>query len=225
MSGALALEFVVALSAFLVAVVFHEYAHGRVAYWLGDPTARDVRRLTLNPLAHVDLFGTVLLPLTLAFIGFITGTRVPIFGYAKPVPINPAYFRHPYQGMMLVALAGPATNILLAALGTGLWHSLPEIAPSDGVLRAALEVSATFLFYFVVINVVLAAFNLMPVPPLDGSRVLLYLLPPGGKHLLHMLEPFGFVLIFALLYMGALEKIIMPIVAWVQSFLLGGSAS
>jgi Zn-dependent protease len=207
------LEFVLALLAFFTAVVFHEYAHGRVAYWLGDPTARDARRLTLNPLAHIDLFGTVLLPLLLAALRFVMNVNVPILGYAKPVPINPIYFRHPYQGMMLVALAGPLTNLTLAGAGTGLWH----------VLGANLwDVLSLFLLYFVVINVVLAVFNLIPVPPLDGSRVLLYLLPDGGKRVLHMIEPFGFVVIFILLYAGLLERVIMPVVSWVELVLFGG---
>lgn len=214
------LEVLLALIAFFTAVVFHEYAHGRVASWLGDPTARDAGRLTLNPLAHIDTFGTILLPLLLALLRF-TGANVPILGYARPVPINPLYFRHPYQGMMLVALAGPLCNLILAGIGTGLWHALGEVIVPQGFVLArnlfgALKI---FLLWFVVVNVVLAVFNLIPVPPLDGSRVLLYLLPEGGKRALHMLEPFGFILIFALLYLGVLERVIMPIVKWVHSLL------
>ncbi|MDW8141479.1 MAG: site-2 protease family protein [Candidatus Bipolaricaulota bacterium] len=206
----------IALVAFLLAVVFHEYAHGRVAYWLGDPTARDAGRLTLNPFAHMDPVGTVLLPLALALVGFLTQNSVPIFGYAKPVPVNPLYFRHPYQGMMLVALAGPAMNLLFAALGVAVWYSLIPNFPS-------LSLFQMFLFLFITVNVVLAVFNLLPIPPLDGSRVLLYLLPPKGKYILHLLEPFGFVLIFALLYFfNMIEWGIMPLVDWMQSLLLQG---
>jgi Zn-dependent protease len=211
MSLAAMLELALALAAFLMAVVFHEYAHGRVASLLGDPTARDARRLTLNPLAHIDPFGTVLLPLGLAVVRFALGVAVPIVGYAKPVPVNPIYFRHPYQGMMLVALAGPMTNLLLAGVGTGLWYAL-----------GATELLSTFVLYFVVMNVLLAVFNLIPVPPLDGSRVLLYLLPEGGKRVLLLLEPFGFVIIFLLLYAGVLQYLLMPIVSWVETMLMGG---
>lgn len=203
-------EFALALVAFFTAVVFHEYAHGRVAYWLGDPTARDAGRLTLNPLAHMDPFGTVLLPLFLAVLRFVLKIDVPIVGYARPVPVNPRYFSHPYQGMMIVALAGPLINLALAAAGTALWYSLSGPSPFT-----------MFLAYFIVINVVLAVFNLIPVPPLDGSRVLLYVLPEGGKRLLHQLEPFGFVIIFLLLYAGLLERLIMPIVSWVERGLGG----
>ncbi|MCS7197308.1 MAG: site-2 protease family protein [Candidatus Bipolaricaulota bacterium] len=202
------LEFAMALGAFLIAVVFHEYAHGRVAYALGDPTARDAGRLTLNPLAHIDPIGTVILPLLLAVL------RLPIFGYAKPVPINPIYFRHPYQGMMLVALAGPAINLLWAGVGAGLWH-----------LMDLPVVLSAFVRYFVVINILLAVFNLIPVPPLDGSRVLLYLLPERGKRVLLLLEPFGFVIIFLLLYAGVFEHLLLPIVSWMQDLLLGGRFS
>lgn len=207
------IELVLALVAFFTAVVFHEYAHGRVAYLLGDPTARDARRLTLNPLAHIDPFGTVLLPLLLAVLRFAFQMGVPIVGYAKPVPVNPLYFRHPYQGMMLVALAGPAINLLLAGVGVGLWYSVGQSVP---------ELLAFLVFYFVVINIILAVFNLIPVPPLDGSRVLLYLLPEGGKRLFLMLEPFGFVIIFLLLYAGLLQHLLMPIVSWVEMILFGG---
>lgn len=212
MSFEMILELVLALIAFFTAVVFHEYAHGRVAYALGDPTARDARRLTLNPLAHIDPFGTVLLPLLLAALRFFN-MNVPILGYAKPVPVNPIYFRHPYQGMMLVALAGPMMNLLLAGVGVGVWHGLGAALP---------ELLAFFLFYFVAINIILAVFNLIPVPPLDGSRVLLYLLPEGGKRLFIQLEPFGFVIIFLLLYAGVLQHLLMPIVSWVEVILFGG---
>lgn len=216
MSFEVIVEFALALVAFFTAVVFHEYAHGRVAYALGDPTARDARRLTLNPLAHIDPFGTVLLPLLLAGLRFALNMGVPIVGYAKPVPVNPIYFRHPYQGMMLVALAGPLMNLLLAGVGVTVWYGLGASLP---------EILSFFIFYCVVINIILAVFNLIPVPPLDGSRVLLYLLPEGGKRILLQLEPFGFVIIFLLLSAGVLQHLLMPIISWVEGVLFGGRFS
>jgi len=219
------LQFVLALIAFFTAMTFHEYAHARVAYRLGDLTAKYAGRLTLNPLAHIDIMGTVILPVALAFL------NLPVIGWAKPVPINPFYFRRPYQGMMLVAIAGPITNIILAAIGTGLWRGLVAFYPSLGhatslsasVLANSLGAIAFLLGTFIVINVILAVFNLIPIPPLDGSRVLTYFLPDSGKELMHTIERLqvGFLLIVGLLWLGALDVIIGPIFFWAQKFLLG----
>lgn len=219
------LQFVLALIAFFTAMTFHEYAHARVAYRLGDLTAKSAGRLTLNPLAHIDIMGTVILPIALAFLG------LPVFGWAKPVPINPFYFRRPYQGMMFVAIAGPLTNIVLAAIGTALWRGLVAFYPSFGhttslgasVLANALGAIAFLLGTFIVINVILAVFNMIPIPPLDGSRVLTYFLPDSGKEFMHTIERLqvGFLLIVGLLWFGALDLIIGPIFFWTQKFLLG----
>lgn len=219
------LQFVLALIAFFTAMTFHEYAHARVAYRLGDLTAKYAGRLTLNPLAHIDIMGTVILPVALAFL------NLPVFGWAKPVPINPFYFKRPYQGMMFVALAGPLTNIVLAAIGTALWRGLVALYPSLGhpvslgasVLANALWAVAYLLGTFIVINVILAVFNMIPIPPLDGSRVLTYFLPDSGKEFMHTIERLqvGFLLIVGLLWLGALDVIIGPIFFWTQRFLLG----
>jgi len=221
MSLEMILHFILSLVAFFTAIVFHEYAHGWVAYKLGDPTARYSGRLTLNPLAHVDLIGTVILPIVLAIL------RLPVFGWAKPVPINPLYFRRPYQGMMFVALAGPLMNIILALAGTALWRLLgttlhPKLSDSlnGTIMGNGLQALFYLLGIFVIINVILALFNLIPVPPLDGSRVLTYFLPQGGRDFMQRLEPFGFLIIFGLLWLGALDKLIMPLVFWVQTALL-----
>ena len=219
------LQFLLALIAFFTAMTFHEYAHARVAYRLGDLTAKYAGRLTLNPLAHIDIMGTVILPIALAFL------NLPVFGWAKPVPINPFYFRRPYQGMMLVAIAGPVTNIILAAIGTALWRLLLALYPSFGpsvslgasVLMNSLGAFAYLLGTFIVINVILAVFNMIPIPPLDGSRVLTYFLPEGGKEFMHTIErlQLGFLFMVGLLWLGALDVIIGPIFFWTQKFLLG----
>jgi Zn-dependent protease len=194
----------------LAAVIFHEVAHGVVALRLGDDTARRMGRLTLNPLPHVDPIGTVALP---AFLLFLGG---PVFGYARPVPVNYANLRDPRSGMVLVALAGPLTNVVLAAISAvAFWQLFGWLAPVVGTpdppsaLAAAVGVPlAQMARYSVVINVVLAVFNLLPIPPLDGGRVLTGLLPRAQARLLAHLEPFGFLILLVLLSTRALGAII-----------------
>jgi Zn-dependent protease len=150
----------------VIAIVFHEVAHGWAARFLGDPTAKELRRLSFNPIRHVDPVGTVLLPLGLAVAG------APVFGWAKPVPVDASRLRNPRWGMVLVALAGPGMNFalaLLAAIGIGIVGSV-----ATGPVGAFI---ATNLFNFILVNVFLALFNLLPVPPLDGSHVLEGVLP------------------------------------------------
>ena len=157
---------------FIPAIVVHEVAHGYVAYRLGDPTAKSAGRLSLNPLKHVDPFGTVLMPLLLMLAGG------PVFGYAKPVPYNPRYFKDIRKGDMLVGLAGPAANLLMALLGAValfcLAHFVPGFIYESSVVVALLE---TFCYLFIMLNLYLMFFNLIPLPPLDGSSLLLFFLP------------------------------------------------
>jgi len=162
----------------LVAVVFHEVAHGWVAYRLGDSTAARLGRLTLNPFAHVDLFGTILLPLMLIV------THAPfVFGYAKPVPVNFLNLRNPKRDMIWVAAAGPAMNLALAFVCTVIWKSLAPMldARPDPAAGAAAGNYVTAIVLMaqsgILINVALAVFNMLPLPPLDGGRVLVGLLP------------------------------------------------
>lgn len=168
------------------AIVFHEVSHGYVAYLLGDPTAKDRGRLSLNPLKHVDPFGTVLLPLLMvAAVGFA-------FGYAKPVPVNPAFFKDRRKGMFLTGIAGPTTNLLLAIVG-GLTFRLIE--PMGAVLGSAAGWVALGALYFAYINLVLMFFNLIPLPPLDGSRVLPLFLSDRGLYHYHRFERYGFLIL------------------------------
>ena len=179
------------------AVVFHEVAHGYVSYRLGDPTAKMAGRLSLNPIKHVDPFGTVLLPLLLAFGGG------PIFGYAKPVPINPGYYRDYRRGMLLSGLAGPATNWVLALLSGLLLRLLlvaePVLNTGSDASVAGLTWGVTGLYYFAQINLVLMFFNLIPIPPLDGSRVLPLFLSDNALHSYRRFEQYGLLIFFALL--------------------------
>ena len=184
-----------ALLVLILSIVFHEIAHGYVAYRLGDPTAKASNRLSLNPLRHVDPFGSVLLPLILVM------TNSPVlFGWAKPVPVNPGYFRDVKKGMMLVGVAGPASNLVLASAAALVFRVLGP----DGLI-------GLFLVQVCIINVVLALFNLIPVPPLDGSRVVVGFLPEDMARNYLRLEPYGFLIIFGLLWVGALNYVLWPL--------------
>jgi Zn-dependent protease len=176
-----------------IGVVFHEYMHGRVADMLGDHTARNKGRLTLNPLKHIDPFGTILLPLALIVF------RAPfLFGYAKPVPVNSFFFKKPKRDMMLVALAGPATNFAIAFVVAmvGLIIRLLGVSP----FGSANEVFIA-LFLIAQINVVLAFFNMIPVPPLDGSHVVEFFLTPRAQRTYQSMAPYGFVVILLFLWL------------------------
>lgn len=198
------INLIVNLTALFFAVVIHEVAHGYAALLLGDPTAKRAHRLTLNPLAHIDPFGSIVLPLILVFTGS------PLLGWAKPVPFNPAYFRNPRQGIMIVGAAGPLINFLAALASAALFHLIGPFA----------QLLALFLFAFCATNLILGIFNLIPIPPLDGSRIALGLLPdelvPGYLRM----EPFGFILIFILLWAGVLNHIIVPIYKLLTHWLL-----
>lgn len=197
----------------LIAITFHEVSHGYVAYKLGDPTAKFVGRLTLNPLAHIDPFGTILLPLML--IVLTHGQFV--FGYAKPVPINPMNFKDPRRGMAISAAAGPITNILLATLSVVILKliifPLAAVFP-ESLGESVLRPLSMIFSASVVINIVLAVFNMIPVPPLDGGRVLVGLLPSRQAYSFSRIEPFGFIIVLVLIYSGVANYIILPVVTF-----------
>ena len=198
------LRVVLSFVAAIPAIVLHEVAHGFVAYRLGDPTARTMGRLTLNPLAHIDPIGTVLVPLILVVLGG------PVFGWAKPVPINPRYFRNPFQGMLYVAVAGPTTNVVLGMATILIGRLLLLFIPlggagSTGFLGSIVRTLFALLGIFVLINLFLAVLNMIPVPPLDGSRVLTYFLPPEGKRFMLSLERYGLLIFAALIFLGGLD--------------------
>ncbi|ADU51247.1 peptidase M50 [Thermaerobacter marianensis DSM 12885] len=194
------LGLLVAAPGLLLALVLHEYAHARVADRLGDPTPRAAGRLTLEPLAHLDPVGTLLL--------VVFG-----FGWAKPVPVNPWYFRNPLAGMALVAAAGPVTNLVLAFLTFVVW----DLWQPAGLVGLAVQ-------HVAVINVYLAVFNLMPIPPLDGSRVLRAFLGRSGGWL-DALEPYGGLLVMLLLITNVLDVVLFPAAAAVLEGLSGAAAA
>ena len=196
----------------LAAIVFHEVAHGWVAYRFGDPTAARMGRLTLNPISHIDLFGTIILPLLL-----IVARSPFLFGYAKPVPVNFYNLNHPKRDMIWVALAGPLTNILLA-LGSLLilkFLRALEFSPNSSYapyLLAVLTPVYLMAKNSVVINVVLAVFNAFPIPPLDGGRVLVGVLPEPQSSVLARVEPYGFLIILVLLMSHVMDAVMGPAV-------------
>jgi len=209
----------------LFAITLHEAAHGYVAYRLGDGTAKAMGRLTLNPIAHIDLLGTIILPFALYVL---TQGRL-VFGYAKPVPINPYNFRNPRKGMALSAAAGPATNFILATLSVLLISFV--LFPLAGffspeVRGAVFQPLLGMLRQSVYVNAVLAALNLFPVPPLDGGRVAVGLLPQRQAYSYSKIEPFGMIIVILLISTGIAWYFIGPvmtlILAVVKIFDVGG---
>ena len=203
-------ELIILAPPLLLALTFHEFAHGYVAYQLGDPTAKSLGRLTLNPIKHLDPIGTI------AFF-FIK------FGWAKPVPVNPQYFKDPKRDMLWVALAGPATNFVLAivsaALAKGLWFFASQL-PYSTMAEAILVPLNSMIIASVWINLVLCIFNFLPIPPLDGSRILTGLLPNRMAISYMKFERYGFVLVLVLAFTGVLSKVIMPLISFANGLLL-----
>lgn len=205
----------------IFAIVLHEVAHGWIAEKLGDHTARNMGRLTLNPISHIDLFGTIIMPLLLFYL---TNGKM-VFGYAKPVPINPYNFKDPKKGMALSSIAGPGINIVMALCFTLI---LRIIMPTlEGVITKhtwdLIVLPVTLMLgYGIIINVVLAMLNLIPIPPLDGSRVVYWLLPERQASVYYRLEPYGTLILLALIGFGILGRILTPIIRPILTLLLGG---
>ena len=177
---------------FLITITVHEVAHAYVAWRLGDPTARAMGRITLNPLRHLDLFGFIMLMV----IGF---------GWAKPVQINPRNFKNEKSGMAISALAGPASNILMCILGVILLNIVLIFANRMNSYSPVMDAALTFLVQFSTLNVWFATFNMIPIPPLDGSRIVNYFLPPKLGYYYSYVERYGFIVLMALMYTGFLS--------------------
>ncbi len=186
------LTLVIVLGVILFSMVLHELAHGLVAYWLGDRTAKDDGRLTLNPLKHLDPFMSILIPVML----YLSGG--PIFGGAKPVPVNTRNLKFGAWGMALVAVAGPLTNFIIAfvSFAIGSWTSLIQV--SNGGLYYAGNIWSEIVVELVMVNLGFGIFNLIPIPPLDGSRVLYALAPDPVREIMEKMEGFGIIIVMVL---------------------------
>lgn len=184
----------IALVVILISMTLHEAMHGFVAYWLGDDTAKAQGRLTLNPIKHIDPFLTILLPVMLAIVGG------PIFGGAKPVPFNPNQLRYDEWGAALVALAGPLTNFIIAFVAFGI-ATLSGVNVIEGL--ATTELWPRFISMAVVVNLGFFVFNMIPIPPLDGSRVLYALAPDFVRRGMEAIEQFGIIFVFAIVLLAS----------------------
>ena len=208
---------VLLIPGFLLAITVHEFTHGWVANRFGDPTAKIAGRLTFNPIPHLDLFGTIFLVLT-AISGFG-------LGWAKPVPVDPRYLRNPRSDIMWISLGGPAANVVTATVLAILFHILLGtglVSPfGGGVSGIVLLPLLQMLVIAVQINVVLAVFNLIPIPPLDGAAILEGILPRQLANQWELLQPYGFIILLVLLMTGALNYIIVPPVQFITGILLG----
>lgn len=192
-------EVLLTIPALLVGLTFHEYAHALVAYKLGDPTAKNMGRLTINPIKHLDPLGTIFL-------------LVFRFGWAKPVPVNPLHFRGDRQkGMLWVSLAGPGSNLVMALITAVIWKL---VEPQNPIVGAVL----LNIFY---INLILAVFNIIPVPPLDGSKILAGVLPRSYSHVIYSLEKYGYVVLLLLMLFGIVGRVLMPVVQLLAALITG----
>lgn len=222
-------DFAIQLSVILFAISFHESAHAYAALRFGDTTARDLGRISLNPLRHLDPFGSVLLP---ALMYILSAGRM-IFGAAKPTPVNLANTRNPRLANLVVSAAGPVSNFLLAAIALAALLGIKQAAPraivdlalaiqGDRFAPGALAPVTYVLFQFAVVNVVLGVFNLIPIPPLDGSGVVMSVFGGSVARLYATIRPFGFLILILLLYSGFLSRLLRPIYFVLRSLIFGG---
>jgi Zn-dependent protease len=206
-------DFAIQLAVILFAISFHESAHAWTALQFGDTTARDQGRISLNPIHHIDLFGSIILPLLLYF------TSGLIFGYAKPTPVDLRNTRNPRLANLAVSAAGPLSNFLLCLPGIAFLYLLKRLSSGSGTTAGIIEPLTAIGGAFVIVNFSLGLFNLIPIPPLDGSGVLASLLGPPAQQFFRTIAPFGFMILIGLSYTGLLGAIMSPFFSAFLSFL------
>lgn len=207
-----------AVLAFIPALVLHEVAHGFAAYKLGDPTAKSKGRLSLNPIKHIDPFGTVILPLCLLAM------NMPMFGYAKPVPYNPAYFEDPRKGDLVVGLAGPLANLVQAVAGAAVAAALYFALPVGQLLATSTLFYYVFLVFlplYVMTNLCLLFFNILPIPPLDGSSIWVFFLPRKYMHIYYKIQQYAMLILIVLLVLLPAMLPQLNVIGWYMDVTAG----
>jgi Zn-dependent protease len=206
-------DFVIQLAVILFAISFHESAHAWMALRWGDTTARDQGRISLNPIRHIDLFGSILLPLLLYF------TSGLLFGYARPTPVDLRNTRDPRRANLAVSAAGPLSNFLLCAVGIVILVLLRRLGAGTAMSQDVLEPLWAVAASFVMVNFSLGFFNFLPIPPLDGSHVVESVVGPPAERFFQTIAPFGFLLLIALSYIGVLGRVMGPVFEMFRGFL------
>jgi Zn-dependent protease len=200
------IEGIISLFVVLFAITVHEASHGLAALKKGDPTAYQLGRITLNPIRHIDPVGTILLPLILIIMG------APPFGWAKPVPVNPLNLKNPRKDNLIISIAGPASNISVALIAFVILKILMALDPrlfyAGGGISSLLSPLVTIVYYTIVINVILAFFNLIPIPPLDGSGVVMGLISEEAAQKYEQIRPYGFFILILLIMTGFIGRIL-----------------
>ena len=212
------IEGIISLFVVLFAISVHEASHGWAAFKMGDPTAHQLGRITLNPIRHIDPIGTILLPLMLIIMG------APPFGWAKPVPVNPLNLKDPRRDNLIISIAGPASNISVALIAFIVLKILMNLNPSliysnGGGFANLLSPIITIVYYTIVINVILAFFNLIPIPPLDGSGVVMGLISEQAAEKYEQIRPYGFFILILLIMTGFVGRILGVVIRIVNSFI------
>ena len=199
----------------LFAISIHESAHAWMADKFGDPTAKNQGRITLNPIAHIDLIGTIIFPLLLALAG------APVFGWAKPVMVNPYNLRDPRRANIFISAAGPGSNVISAFLGIILFLLLKNMGVFKGSVGSGIEILLYIFFFFIIINIYLAIFNLIPIPPLDGSGIIEGVLKGEALYNYQKIKPYGFIILLLIIYAGVLDVVANPIISFILNILRG----